>query len=815
MISARGILIYRYTAATCAVALLLTTPPAHAQEGSKGSLEEIVVTARKREESILKVPVIESVLTQEKMQSFAVDDFQDVIAKIPGLLSGNASVTIGEQVSLRGVGSNAVEQGVDQSVSLNIDGLQITHGMAFRAATMDIAQVEVFKGPQALYYGKNSTAGVIAYRSADPGSTFELNGRYGYETEAEENRAEFVASGPVTDTLGLRLAGLYSKSDGFFYNKAESLPDSGAVTPRYDRFGGGESYLVRGTVLWQPADNFTVRLKANLANDEVHHGNSTQMASCPDGNGAVVVRPGFPDGIPFYPPSETCKYDRTLYIVDMDPAAFPGIRNNGRSFTDLEQKFGTLELNYDITPEIALSSTTGYYRLDADALMNGTATGYAGPSLTADNIFQRHENTEELRLSSDFRDSPVNFTLGAYYQDGEISNEVTLGGNTLYYPPATFPIQPGVLSKGISTIDIESISAFGQLRWQALEQLEVAGGVRWTDEKRELDVFNLLTGTAVALAPGSDRISSSNWSPEFTLTYTPTDDFTVFGAYKVAYKSGSFSIVTPAAPGDDKSFGDEKAEGGEVGIKSRWLERSLALNVGSYYYVYSGLQTGVNEPVSGSGLPILRTINAGKGEVYGLDMDLTYRPASIAGLGFNLAANWNKTKFLELNNVPCWGGQLVSQGCDQVLNPNTGRYTSQDLSGIPFVRAPEWQVNFGFDYEFQIGSDMRLVFANDNQYVDDYLAILGKRPDFYVSSYVKSDVSLTFYGPGDKWDVGFVANNVQNEMTPGFCNAFDAMAATLQPSLSGGTTRNASGVAEVGCAYSRGRSIWLRAGFSL
>lgn len=804
------------------LALLAHAPAAFAQADEAQRADksapydgEIIVTARKRAESIMRVPVVENVITAETIARFAINDIQDITTKIPGLMTGSTSVAIGEQMSLRGVGSNSLDQGVDQSVSLVIDGLQITHGLAFRAASFDLQQVEVFKGPQALYYGKNSTAGVIAFRSADPGDTLEIKGRIGYEFEAREQRAELVFSTPVTDNLGIRLAGLYSDSDGFFHNRAVGLPESGSRTPKHGRLGGSKSHLLRATVLWKPADNFTARLKANFTKDKSNFGSSTQLSSCPDGVNAPVVRPGFPNGIPFSPPAENCRYDRTLYLVDMDPAAHPGVRNNGTPFLDLRQTFGSLSLDYDFSREISLNSTTGYYHSKADTLINGTATGYAASSISADNVFSRRDFTQEFRLASDFQDSPVNFTVGAFYQDATVANKVTIGGNTVFFPPAAFPYAPGILAQGKSTIDIESFSAFGQLRWQVVEKLELAGGVRWTHEKRGLSVINTLTNAPVALAPGTDRISSKNWSPEVSATYLVNDDFTLFAAVKQAYKSGSFIIVTPPNPGDDKSFGDEKAQGGEVGIKSRWLDRSLSFDIAGYYYRYNGLQTGVNEPVLGTGLPILRTINAGKAQIHGVDMELNYRSTSIEGLNLNLAANWNKTKFLELNNVPCWGGQLISQGCNQVLNPNTGRYTSQNLKGTGFVRAPEWQVNFGFDYEMPVGNDLTLGFGVANQFVSRYQTILGKRADFFQASYIKSDLNVTLYGPDDKWDIGFVVNNIQNTIRPGYCSAYDAMASGLGPSQSGGTTRNASGVAEVGCASAPGRAIWLRAGFRL
>ena len=348
-----------------------------------------------------------------------------------------------------------------------------------------------------------------------------------------------------------------------------------------------------------------------------------------------------------------------------------------------------------------------------------------------------------------------------------------------------------------------------------------------------MSAFNRIPpNTPYALTPGTTDISSKNWSPEFTITYTPTDTFTVFAAFKQAYKSGSFDIVIPSPPPGNKSFGDEKAQGGELGVKSRWLDRSLSLDIAGYYYRYTGLQTGVNEP-NQNGLPVLRTINAGKGDIHGIDMEAKYRPPSMDGLELHLAANWNKTKFLELNNVPCRGGQNEAQGCNQILVPNAllsaadrpnyplGRYQAQNLKGIDFVRAPEWQINFGGDYEMPVGNDMRLTFGIDNQYGSSYLAILGSRPDFRRPSFFKTDLSLTLYGPDDKWHIGVVGNNLQNEYVTGYCsNSSFFTGQSILPPRSGAPIGdpqqlNGAGVDEMTCSTVPGRSIWLRVGFKL
>ena len=234
--------------ASTAMAIMLVAQPAFAAEGTDNN-GEIIVTARKQQESILKVPVVANVLAPETMQTYQINNIQDITTKIPGLVSGNAVLAIGEQMSLRGVGSNSLDQGVDQSVSLNIDGLQLTHGLAYRAASFDVAQVEVLKGPQALYFGKNSTAGVISFRTNDPGDKLELIGRTGYEFESREWRGEAIVSGPLGDKAGIRVAALYTNSQGIYKNTAVPQPNTGAAGPKYTRLGGGESYLIRAMLI--------------------------------------------------------------------------------------------------------------------------------------------------------------------------------------------------------------------------------------------------------------------------------------------------------------------------------------------------------------------------------------------------------------------------------------------------------------------------------------------------------------------------------------------------------------------------------------
>ncbi len=784
--------------------------PAFAQnpgtEASPAS-DDIIVMARKRQELVLKVPVVATVLTAEAMDRQQVTSITDITEQVAGLQVGSNVLSVGTQISLRGVGTSAIDAGIDQSVSLNIDGLQFSQGATYSVGMFDMAQVEVLKGPQALFFGKNSPGGVIAIRTADPGDEVEVIARASYGFESVEKRGELIVSAPLGDTLGVRLAGMYSDSDGYFFNRATALPGTGAKTPTTTRYNGTEEYILRGTLMWKPVPEFSARLKINHTEREVI-GGASSMGGCPDGTAAVI-------GIPFINPNDDCRVDRTVYLVDIDPAAFPEVRNDGVPFVKSRTTFGTLEMNYDATDKLTITSTTGYYHTVFDGLLNGTNTGFAGTPLIADNRFKRRDFTQEIRLDLDF-DGPLNFLLGGYYQDARVSNRVWVGGNIIQFQNPAF----ATLVSGVNDVSIKAKSVFGQLRWRPVETLEIAAGARYTDEKRHNDP-SIASSFASPLTPitiAKPTLRSKNWSPELTLTYTPTDDLTLFAALKQGYKSGSFIMTLPpfvppsdcAAPGPcDNSFGDERVRGGEVGLKARLLDRALSLDTAFYYYKYDNLQVGANE-VSSGGLPVLRTINAATSNVYGIDLQATYRPPSVDGLTARMAVNWNHARFSSFPNAPCSGGQRIVDGCNRSFNPATGQFQAQDLSGLPLPKAADWTATGGFDYETML-SKFRLRAGMNGQYSSKFLNNLGRRDDFFQPAFFKLNANIGIGSENGSWQLDLIGNNLTNKFIAGACAQFSAQTGQIFLAPETGTnSRNIAGIDELACTPEKGREVFLR-----
>jgi outer membrane receptor protein involved in Fe transport len=261
--------------------------------------------------------------------------------------------------------------------------------------------------------------------------------------------------------------------------------------------------------------------------------------------------------------------------------------------------------------------------------------------------------------------------------------------------------------------------------------------------------------------------------------------------------------------GEDNSFGDEKIQGAEFGVKTRLADRQVNLNLAGYYYKYKGLQTGVNLPTAG-GLPIFRTVNAGAAEIYGVDFDASYRPRAVEGLELTAAVNWNHARFTNFEGAPCYGGQTIAEGCNDVLNPATGLFTSQDLTGTKLARAPAWQANLAANYELPVGTN-KVRFGLAGQYSSSYQSNLGRRRDFVQPEFVKLNANVAFVGDDERWEVALIGNNLTNVLRGGLCpNLNYPGGSTFPGSVTGGERRGPAGSDEVLCAVDRGREVWLR-----
>ncbi|NIP16687.1 MAG: TonB-dependent receptor plug domain-containing protein, partial [Pseudomonadales bacterium] len=223
-------------------------------------------------------------LTEETMERRGLDSFNSVVNAIPQMVLTEGNSGSGATITMRGIGSTWYNQGLEQKVAVNLDGVYYGRGRIIHEAMLDLGQVEVLKGPQSLFFGKNSSAGVISLTSKDPGDEFELIVKTGYEFENEELFGELIVSGPVNDQLGLRAAFKGSKMyGGYFNNQAAEdpafdyslfllgipgLPTSPVPLASDDEWPGDETLQGRVTAVYTPNDQWEFKLKASISSFE-------------------------------------------------------------------------------------------------------------------------------------------------------------------------------------------------------------------------------------------------------------------------------------------------------------------------------------------------------------------------------------------------------------------------------------------------------------------------------------------------------------------------------------------------------------------
>ncbi|WP_156681266.1 TonB-dependent receptor [Sphingomonas profundi] len=732
---------------------------------------EILVTARRRDETSIAVPVSLTAVGAAELQRRAINTIDGLARAVPSLIVGEGGGTVqGGIIAIRGIAGSDSNPFGDQAVSFNIDGVQVARATVRRLSEMDISQVEVLKGPQALFFGKNSPAGIISVRTADPTSTLQAKLSTGYEFKGDEVRSEGYISGPLTDTLGFRIAGYFSDIKGYLKNVA---PDSGVgiFGDPDSRTPNATEYAVRGTLKWAPNDQFDARLK--LTYNHIKGTASTaqnEIVNCPlgvsQGNG----------------PLEDCKANGTVALGQLGPnfGTVDARFGDGQTFLRQHQVLGGLELNYHLNDSLTLSSVTGYYDVTLRNRGNFTSnyldTGVLPRQILASfNFLDIREITEELRLASNF-DGPVNFLAGGLIQDSHAVN------GSVTFRNANNPGQRNPTTGGfVNYINNYRLvqnglaySVFGQMQVTFLEHFELSVGGRYSYERKKLPVFTTAGNGGVTQTPGRlveidgiDRsISFNNLSPEATLTYRPTQNLTVYGAYKEGFLSGGYNSVAPAvttaaplatgrfATLQNPIYNQQLIKGYEGGIKASLLDGALRTNLSAYNYKTTGLQVSVT--IQGTQQELR---NAGSVRTKGVEFDFTYR-TPLEGLTLNGAVNYNKGEYLDYQ-ASCYRGESSSR-CFTQLNRVTGQNALlQDLSGTQLVRAPEWTGNLGFNYEMPIGA-LKLGLSGNASHSDGYFSDTVSAPGGFQKGYELYDASIRLSTEDDKWELALIGRNLGN-----------------------------------------------------
>ena len=751
-------------------------PPAPAPAAAEtGGLQDIIVTARKRVESVQSVPVSVTAIPLEVIRQQDLTSLEKIAARTPNFTVGRASNGSGAQMTLRGIGSSSTSIGIEQSVAVVVDGVYFGQGRVINEGFFDLARIEVLKGPQALFFGKNATAGVISLTTADPTDTPEFRARAAYEFRSQQVQGEFIGSGPLSDTLGVRVAIRGTKMfDGYFHNVASpvtyntldiatGITTAHTAQPAPRNEPGEKELLGRITLRWTPTDRLTATLKLAGDYDSVNN-NSWNYVNVHCATGAGSLNPIYRCGNHFVTHQNNIP-------TDIAPD-YPFAKNDGQLYNRYKSYATTATLNYNLD-HIALTSVTNYqwnnnrWACACDFQSSNTGT-WASENSTW------HAFSSELRALTTF-DAPINLLAGALYQKTKRNFDQFIMFAGL--ADSTQSIQNRFLATTkTSFTDGETIALFGQATWQILSTLELAGGVRYTHETKDsffTQPYNNAALTAIfrpqnspdGLGEISANQTFDNWSPEATLTWKPTRELMVYAAYKTAYKSGGFSngginSGFSSDPLADLTFAPERARGFEGGIKSTIADHQLRLNLGIYSYKYSDLQVDFfNSPIFA-----FQTLTA-DARTKGVEFEFEYAPRAVSGLNLHGSVNYNRARYTRFVG-PCYAGERPSEGCT-LLNsagglPGAGDTPLfQDLSGKPLSVAPRWTGVIGASYEAPIG-DYILGLSTDARYSGSYFPSAFNNPDSRQHSYVNLDASIRFGPENERWQVSLIGKNLTN-----------------------------------------------------
>lgn len=780
--SMRGLLM----GSAASLALAGFAAPAHAQDAAEEDDSNVItVIARKQTETLQEVPVTVTAIGGDTLEKFQVDQIADVVSRVPALnvqVGGSGS---GGQISLRGVGSSNISASFDSAVAFDFDGIQVSTMRIVQAGFFDVEQIDVLKGPQSLFFGKSASAGVFSIRSANPTPDWEIGGKASYEFEEEGYVVGGYISGPLSDTLGIRVAAQYTDIDKY----VELTP----ATPAVNRNRGLKDFVGRMTLQWDPSDNFSANFKLNYVRNENDGAIAHSDIDCgANGRADEVVLLGNADD-PFtvaIPSNADCNTNDNLYPT-ADPAAAlvgrvpdgsgAGANFDGRPFGETDIIFGRLRWDLDLSDSLTLTSVSGYLNLDAVDFDSysyvgvGPATPFSStgpaalpPALAATNGVgvplgvgnsdprnRTEQFTQELRLASDF-DGMFNFMVGAFYESREIdfdTSQQAVNISLIAPDPITGNTFDWFKQQNTKT---EAVSLFGSVTLDLTDQLELSGGLRWTDESKT-SIISLpyshafLSGGGAFLTSGffsgPINFSDSNFSPEVSIRYQATPDINIYGAFKTGFKSGgidnsalpSFGLGLAAAANDFSGliFESETGLGGEVGVKAQFADRTITLNTSLFYYVFDDLQVQNFDAT----IIQFQTFNASQLTSKGVDVEWAWQ-TPVDGLNFSGALAYTDAKFTDTF--------VTTSG--------------EDLDGRRAARAPEFAGNIAFDWTIPMSDSLELGLNGNAQYTGSYFTNEDSTTDIKQDSYVTLDGSISVGDPDGKWKLSLVGVNLTDEI---------------------------------------------------
>jgi len=642
------------------------SPPGD-QQGSNtstsnsGALEDIVVTAQKREQNLQDVPVAVTAITADTLVNRNVTTVSDLPRLAPSLTVTTGALPTNNSINLRGVGTSAFSTAIEPSVAVIVDDVALLQQAQAFSGLSDIARIEVLRGPQGTLFGKNASAGALNIVSQGP--TAKLTGAVtGVATTDDEYRVDAVLSGPVADGVGFRINGFYGDRDGFIRNVFDGR-----------RLNNDRSYGVRGRLTLNPASNLTVDLIAGHSVSE-SRGTARTFRLAPPGAAIFGVPIASLDGI---------EPGKDNFRTSIDGPLFNKSRQtNGSARVTLDLGFANL---------ISVTSYQDWrFRFIEDFdFVSRPVLGIPG-GIVAQSGYHARQFTQELRLASK-GGGPFSYVAGLYYANGDTDRSFDRG-----------PTGP-VVARWNSANGTKSYAAFGQFTYDIAERTHVDVGIRANLEKISVSFLNLVTpavvpannATCLATCRGSDKDGVVTY--KVALRQDLSEHVMTYASYATGYKGQGYDISTgftstraavPVRPETSKAY--------ELGFKGRFLDNRLQLNVAAFWTDFNDFQAQSGVQLPDNTIQVFLN-NVGRLRTRGIEAEFQARP--IEALRIDGGVSYTEATIRKFPNAQCYTGQTAALGCFDLDGAGPSTTTGQNLAGKWLSNSPRWKANLGGTYE--------------------------------------------------------------------------------------------------------------------
>ena len=692
-------------------------------------MEEVIVTAQKREQNLQDVPISVDVMSGAELSLRNENEISSLTKISPGFTIKDGTSDNDRALYIRGVGTQSFSRGVDQSVSVVVDGAVATSTGTSLLDLSDIERVEILRGPQGMLFGKNASAGVLNVVTAKPHQEFDMALGVSYGSKDEIKTHGFF-NGGITEDLAARLS--------FYSNDRDAIISNDF--PGGDDYNDRKEWGARLQLDYTISDNLDVLVGLSHAERDV--------LCCVGGVEINTTDPTDPAGqFAFTLLTPSGKEEDHTY-------------ENDTSVAETELDTAVVEFNYQ-WGDYTVTSISSY--AESNLVSDYRSVGI-GRTVLVDNasIDDIEQFTQEIRLTSPGGEA-VDYQVGLYYFDKTLdgtSNQILDA-----YGVGAVPV-PGFLYQAklaIKDVDSKSYAAFGQATWHVTDTTRITAGLRYNYEDIDLGIVVTVPETDAQITlpfatPGEvfENRTDNAWSGRLIVEHDITDQAMVYGSVARGYKAPGAntlsSVVDAQAEGVDAIIDPEIPTNFEVGLKSIWWENRLMINAAMFYTEFEDFHATVSNNAAGE-LPNFNLDNVDELRSQGVEMELSFKASENLSLSANVA--YIDAVFESFEGAQCYIGQTEAEGC---VNG------SQDLSGEEASNSPDWSYNVTARYDRSIASlGVNAYVLGSYYWQDEVQYSTTGNPNTIGDAYGLMDLTLGVESEDGKYQLQFWVKNLFDE----------------------------------------------------